>query len=135
MRSEQEGCWSEGFPSSPIGRKCMHAFVPRFSTANRSQLYSESLHQRTLGDEEVRNARPNQRTLMFRRSQNCIHTYSLSQSGSHIVRNGQFNGHVQLAKIPIGDTGTSEASYDAHAVTYVTSMSLFGSTQGSTGRK
>lgn len=60
-------------------------------------------------------------------------SYSLSQNGSNIVGNGQLHGYVQIAKIPIEDTGTSEASYDAHAGTYVTSMTLFGSTEGSTG--
>ena len=58
--------------------------------------------------------------------------YSLSKSGDNVVGNGAFNGYIQVAKIPMGDS-TAEATYDAHAGTYVTGMKLFGSTSGSTG--
>ena len=59
-------------------------------------------------------------------------TFSLSQSGSALVGSGQLNGYIQIAKVPIGDT-SSEAVYDASSGTYVTAMTLFGSTSGSTG--
>ena len=55
-----------------------------------------------------------------------------TQSGSSLVANSPFNGVIQVAKIPIGDT-TSESLYDVNAGTYVTAMTLFGNTSGSTG--
>ena len=58
--------------------------------------------------------------------------YSLFQNGSVLLGHGQFSGIIQIAKIPNGNT-TAEATYDSHAGTYVTSMTLFGSVQGSTG--
>ena len=59
-------------------------------------------------------------------------SYSLTQNGNNIVGNGQFNGTLQVAKIPTGNT-TAEATYDANAGTYVTTMTLFGATEGTTG--
>ena len=59
-------------------------------------------------------------------------SFSLSQSGNSLVGNAQFNGYIQIAKIPIGDS-SSEAVYDSSAGTYVTSVRLFGSAVGSTG--
>jgi len=59
-------------------------------------------------------------------------SYSLAQSGNSVVGNSPFNGYIQVAKIPIGSS-TAEPIYDANAGTYVTSMTLFGATSGSTG--
>jgi endo-1,3(4)-beta-glucanase len=59
-------------------------------------------------------------------------SYSLTQNGNNIVGNGQFNGYLQVAKIPTGNT-TAETTYDAQAGTYVTTMTLYGATSGSTG--
>lgn len=59
-------------------------------------------------------------------------TFAFSQSGNSLVGNGKFSGYIQIAKIPTGDT-TAEATYDTYSGVYVTKMSLFGSTSGSTG--
>jgi len=59
-------------------------------------------------------------------------SYSLTQNGNSVVGSGHFNGYIQVAKIPIGSS-TAESIYDAQAGTYVTTMSLFGATSGSTG--
>lgn len=59
-------------------------------------------------------------------------SFSLSQSGNNLVGSGKFYGYIQIAKIPTGDT-TSEALYDTYSGIYVTGMTLFGSTSGTTG--
>ena len=59
-------------------------------------------------------------------------TFALSQSGNSLVGNSKFTGYIQIAKIPINDN-TAESIYDTYAGTFVTGMSLFGSTSGSTG--
>src|SRR5579862_6629974 len=45
-------------------------------------------------------------------------TFSFSQSGNNLVGNGKFNGYIQIAKIPSGDT-TAESTYDSYSGTYV----------------
>jgi endo-1,3(4)-beta-glucanase len=59
-------------------------------------------------------------------------TFSFSQSGNNLVGNGKFNGYVQIAKIPTGNTA-AEAVYDAYSGTYAMGMTLYGSTSGWTG--
>lgn len=59
-------------------------------------------------------------------------SFAFSQNGNSLVGNGKFTGYIQIAKIPTGDT-TAESTYDTYSGSYVTGMTLFGSTTGSTG--
>jgi endo-1,3(4)-beta-glucanase len=56
----------------------------------------------------------------------------LVQDGATLLGDGQLTGYIQIAKIPT-DNASCEATYDAQAGTYVTSVHLCGSTFGAEG--
>ncbi|EPY50774.1 endo-1,3-beta-glucanase Eng1 [Schizosaccharomyces cryophilus OY26] len=58
---------------------------------------------------------------------------TLNANGNQVlVGSNSFNGYIQIAKIPFGDT-KAESIYDQHAGSYVTGISVSGHVDGDTG--